>query len=173
MADTSPLLDPRDAASTPLTEMAEDGNPANFPSTVAGSMVFAVPVGETAPAPIGPGGAYEFTVTASPGERLSIVTMFIPSNDWFYSTGGANESIDLFDADGNPVSGVIADAMELWESGTELDEEPGVGLNQPQRGMGGDPEEAASVGVASLESRMKAPMIADGESVIQVTITPQ
>ena len=32
--------------------------------------------------PIGPGSAYEFVIQAVGGDKLSFVTMFIPSNDW-------------------------------------------------------------------------------------------
>ncbi len=47
--------------------------------------VFNTPVGASGPGPIGPGGAYEFSFNAKPGMRLSMITMFGQSNDWFYA----------------------------------------------------------------------------------------
>jgi len=41
--------------------------------------------GPVAPGRSPPGGAYEFTVTAKPGERLTIAMMFGQSNDLFYA----------------------------------------------------------------------------------------
>ena len=52
------------------------------------------PVGASGPGDIEPGGAFEFT--AKPGERLTIATMFVQSNDLFYAP--REEGIALFDA---------------------------------------------------------------------------
>ncbi|MEM6492458.1 MAG: spondin domain-containing protein, partial [Pseudomonadota bacterium] len=65
-------------------------------SDVASAGLFNTPEGASAPGPIGPGGAYTFTVTARPGDRLSFATMFIPSNDLFYAPGAdARLLVDL------------------------------------------------------------------------------
>ena len=55
-------------ASAGLESQAEDGNPAGLADALKASRhdghgVFNTPVGASAPAPIGPGGAYEFNVT--------------------------------------------------------------------------------------------------------------
>lgn len=171
-ASSSPLLLPSDAANAGLESVAEDGNPAEYPATVPGSAIFNTPVGADGPAPIGPGGAYEFTVTAIDGDKLDFVTMFIPSNDWFYTATDADDSIDLF-VSGQPFSGVVdASNISLWDAGTEFDEEPGTGPNQAQRQTGPNTGELdANTRVSSLTGR--------GQSVdlngpaIQVTITAQ
>jgi len=43
-----------------------------------------------------PGSAYEFSVTAKAGDRLSFATMFVQSNDLFYAPhqAGANSGAD-------------------------------------------------------------------------------
>lgn len=59
------------------------------------SGAFATPLGAMDPAAIGPGGAFEFTFEATEGDRVSIATMFVASNDLFYTPSGAG--ITLFD----------------------------------------------------------------------------
>ena len=62
------------------------------------SNVFNTPVGADAPGPAGPGAAYEFSITAYPGQYLTFATMFVHSNDWFFAPD--QDGIALFDADG-------------------------------------------------------------------------
>lgn len=127
-----------------LEAQAEDGNPGDLVKMLdarghngsEGSMlhgVFNTPVGANGPAPIGPGGAYEFTFSAKPGMRLSVITMFGQSNDWFYAPH--RQGIDLF-KNGKPISGDITSEFMLFDAGTEKDEEPGVGANQAPRQSG-------------------------------------
>ncbi|MEO0596808.1 MAG: spondin domain-containing protein [Chloroflexota bacterium] len=118
-----------------LEIVAEDGTPtilgeyatANY--EVAG--VSAIPSGAEEPGPALPGTSYTFTATAVPGESLSFVTMFVQSNDLFFAP--AESGIALFDEAGNPISGNVADQVLLWDAGTEVNEEPGVGENQAPR----------------------------------------
>ena len=169
-ADRNPLLDPRAPAGTSLEALAEDGDASGFPAEVPGSVVFNTPVGDDSPGPIFPGGSYQFSFSAAPGDRLAIATMFVQSNDWFYSTTDADDdSISLFE-NGQPVSGDVSDRLTLWETETELDEEPGTGPNQaprqpaPNTGI----DETGTVG--SLAGKGKSVEL-NGQ-VIRVTITP-
>lgn len=76
-----------------LEAIAEDGTPGDLATALGDqpgietSAAFDTPVGAAEAGPIGPGGAYEFTVTAAPGSNLSLVTMFVPSNDLFFAPG--------------------------------------------------------------------------------------
>lgn len=123
-----------------LEEIAEDGSPerlAESLSTAEGvshSGAFTTPVGAESPAPIGPGEAYEVTFEASMGDRLSFVTMFVPSNDLFFAPDP--EGMALFERDGDAVTGDVTDLVDLWDAGTEINEEPGLGENQVQRQRG-------------------------------------
>ncbi len=116
-----------------LEGVAEDGTPgvlANSLSTKASvriSDLFNTPVGASAPGPIGPGQSYKFTFTASQGESLSLATMFIQSNDWFYAFD--ESGIQLFQ-NGAAISGNVTSQIALYDSGTEIDEYPGAGLFQ-------------------------------------------
>ncbi len=103
--------------------------------TARTAQAFAVPVDGTDPAPAFPGEAYEATFTAAPGERVSFVTMFVQSNDWFFAF--APEGLELFD-DGAPITGDITDAAAVWDAGTEIDQEPGTGADQAPRQAGPD-----------------------------------
>jgi hypothetical protein len=84
---------------------------------------------------------YEFTVDARPGDRLSLASMIGQSNDGLIATGP--EGIALFDANNRPVTGNITAQLFLWDAGTEVNEEPGLGRNQGVRqgaSHAGDPE---------------------------------
>jgi len=171
-ADDSPLLLPRDAANAGLEAVAEDGNTAPYAEAVPGSIVFNTPVGASEPGPIGPGGSYEFTFQAVDGDKLDFVTMFIPSNDWFYTATDTDNSLDLF-ANGQPVSGeVVATDIAIWDAGTEDDEEPGTGANQVQRqgaANTGDPD--PDTRVSSLNGRGQS--VSLNGPVLRMTITAQ
>jgi len=167
----NPMLEPRNPASDAMEAMAEDGNASLFPTTVPGSVVFNTPVGASEPGPLFPGDYYSFSFRASQGDYLALATMFVQSNDWFYTTSDDNnDSIALFDENGEAISGDVSSAFTLWESGTEVDEEPGTGPNQAPRQAGPNTGAEEATGVASLASR-GIPVTLNG-SVIQVTITP-
>jgi hypothetical protein len=119
-----------------LEAQSEDGNPGMLAKSLEGSKgiksvaVFNTPVGASAPGPITPGAAYELTITAMRRDRLSITTMMGQSNDWFYAP--TEPGIELF-KNGKPVTGDITSQMLLWDAGTEVNEEPGIGPNQGPR----------------------------------------
>lgn len=175
----SPLLLPRNSANSALEAIAEDGNvapvndagePAGYPAIVPGSVVFNTPVDADGPGPATPGLAYEFTFTAVPGDKLGFVTMFVQSNDWFYTPTDADNSISLFNDDGTSVTGDVSGQVALWDAGTEIDEEPGSGPNQVLRQSGPNTGDAENGPVGSLTSQGKTVML--NGSVISVTITP-
>jgi hypothetical protein len=123
-------------ASAGLESQAEDGNPSGLAQALEAVRrdghhgVFHTPVGAGAPAPIGPGGAYEFTFDAAQGDVLTVFTMFGQSNDYFYSNA---KPVALFDSKGEPVNGDVTEAFALYDAGTEVNEEPGVGAAQAPR----------------------------------------
>ena len=102
-------------------------------------IVVFTPIGAAGPGPITPGAAYEFTFSAIAGDRLSLTTMMGQSNDWFYAP--AETGIDLFE-NGRGISGDITSQMVLWDAGTEVDQEPGIGSEQGPR------QKAPTTGVA-------------------------
>lgn len=80
---------------------------------------------------VGPGAMYSFTFNAGKGHYLSLATMFVQSNDLFYAP--AMDGIALYDGSGNPVTGDVTSMINLWDAGTEVNEEPGTGPNQAPR----------------------------------------
>jgi hypothetical protein len=161
-----------------LEAQAEDGNPgdvieqleARGHKGVQGEMlhgVFNTPVGARDPGPIGPGGVYEFTFTAKPGMRLSIITMFGQSNDWFYAP--RRQGVDLFN-NGKPLSGDITSEFMLFDAGTEKDEEPGVGANQAPRQK--TPNTGEAEGGKVHPAKASSFFTRNGE-LFRITITPQ
>jgi hypothetical protein len=120
-----------------LEQQAEDGNPAELVKSLenmhhSSSLhgVFNTPVGAMDPGPIGPGAAYEFTFTATPGMKLFIIQMFGQSNDLFYAN---DAGVELFNSQGKPIAGDITSKLVLWDAGTEVNQEPGLGLDQAPR----------------------------------------
>ena len=123
-------------ASVGLERQAEDGNPSILAKellTKVGSVnmgVFNKPVGSDKASPILPGGAFEFTFTATEGMKLNVVTMYGQSNDLFYAPA---QAIELFDKNGNPLKGDCTSAFQLWDAGTEVNQAPGIGSDQGPR----------------------------------------
>ena len=85
-----------------LEALAEDGPTGPLEKSLKGQPGIVhvgstdTPVGASSAGDIWPGQAFEFKVTAKPGERLTIATMFAQSNDLFYaspcSTPAASQS---------------------------------------------------------------------------------
>src|SRR4029077_8422371 len=73
----------------------------------------------------GPGDEFDITFTAGKKQSVSFAAMWGETNDWFFGTQAAG--ISLYDADGNPVSGDVTAQVTVWNAGTEIDQEPGVG----------------------------------------------
>jgi hypothetical protein len=155
-----------------LEAQSEDGDPSKLAQALKGAkgirsvVVYNNPVGAKAPGPITPGAAYETTISAHPGDKLSITLMMGQSNDWFYAP--AESGIELF-KDGKAISGDIAGELMLWDAGTEVDQEAGIGSDQGPR------QKAANTGKAEngvVRQVQDGKPYAVSSSVLRVTITP-
>jgi hypothetical protein len=96
--------------------------------------------------------------------------MFGQSNDLFYAP--KEEGIALFDASGKPVAGDITSQILLWDAGTEVNEEPGLGPNQAplQPAPNTGPAEHGVVRpINEVKDGFHYPTVAE---VLRVTITP-
>jgi hypothetical protein len=155
-----------------LETLAETGNPEPLAKALGGTGgiaalgAAAVPVGETAAGPIVPGKGYEFQIEATPGQTLSLAWMFGQSNDLFYSN---DRPIALFDAAGKPVKGEMTTQLSLWDAGTEVNEEPGLGPNQGPRQKTMDAGTPEKLAIAHVRDRFTYPRTGD---VLRLTITP-
>ncbi len=145
-----PVYEPGEStlSATGLEALAEDGNVRPMQSylekhpDVVESGIFYKPVGSETDGELWPGDVYEVRFSADPGDKLSIATMLMQSNDLIY--GPKDGRLDLFDDSGRPVSGDVSAMFELYDAGTEVNEDPkfgpNVGLNQ--KGMNtGRPED--------------------------------
>jgi hypothetical protein len=142
------------------------------------SGVYAVPVGKAGPGAIAPGEAFEFTFSAGQGHRLSFAMMLGASNDWVVAPEA--KGIELYEA-GAPISGDITSRLYLWDVGTEIDEEPGVGPHTgPNQSKSTDGPGAPDLNALVRRLQGKAPL-ANGQdftlpsmaSMIKATITPR
>lgn len=135
------------------------------------SGVFNTPVGDAGAGPATPGKMYEFTFNAGSKQHLSFATMLAATNDAFFAPDG--EGIALYDEEGNPLSGDITDQVYLWDAGTEVNEEPGVGPNTVSK------QSAANTGVDENGDVLKMENVTNGEAyaypavadLIKVTLT--
>jgi hypothetical protein len=157
-----------------LEAIAEDGDPKMLAkslqnqSGVLSSGAFDTAVGASKAGGIRPGQLFEFTVSASPGQKLSIATMFGQSNDWFYAPVGSG--ITLFDDQGTPKGGDVTAQMVLLNDGSEVDEEPGIGPNQGPRQKA--PNTGTDENGVVQKVNDQAPY-AETSKVMRVTIAPQ
>ncbi|HZE71501.1 MAG TPA: spondin domain-containing protein [Pyrinomonadaceae bacterium] len=171
----SPLFSEGKKASSGLEAQAEDGNPAGLVSALemmhhASSMhgIFNTPVGTKGPGPIGPGGTYEFSFNASPGTKLSMALMFGQSNDLFYAP--ETNGIALFDLKDMPLGGDVTSQITLWDAGTEVNQELGVGPDQAPR------QKAPNTGTAEngvVEHAKRVVFYTKTAELFRVTITPE
>ena len=120
-----------------LEMLAEDGDPTMLAASLHAqglqAGVFEKPVCADTPRPLGHLEFYEFEVTASPETPyLSFATMLVQSNDLFVAPAGSG--IPLFDVDDKPIGGqFVTNRLNLWDAGTEANEVPGEGDNQPRQ----------------------------------------
>lgn len=156
-----------------LQAQAEDGNPdmlvlvATHHAGVLTNGTFNVPVGASVPGPVTPGAAFEFQIMASPGAHLFVTFMFGQSNDLFF---GNDKGIDLFDKEGKPLSGDVTAQFGLWDAGTEVNEEPGVGPNQAPRQKSANTGMSEKKRVGPVNDGFTYPATAD---VLRITVTPE
>jgi hypothetical protein len=118
------------------------------------------------PGPITPGAAYEATISAVPGDRLSLTLMMGQSNDWFYAP--AESGIELF-KNGKAISGDISSQMMLWDAGTEVDQEAGIGSNQGPRQKGPNTGKAENGVVRTV---LDGKTYSNAAAVLRVVIKP-
>jgi hypothetical protein len=190
--ESNPMFTEGEAASIGLEALAEAGPPTGFQgedglvdelqaADVGGAGAYGRsatvedpndPMGEVPGAPpIAPDGAFEFEVTAEPGQRFTFASMYVPSNDVFVSP---ETGIEFYD-DGTPVSGRVTADFGLWDAGTEGNGQPGVDpTGAPAQANNGGARAGATEGVvARLSGINDAYEYADATDVVHVTVDPQ
>lgn len=111
-----------------LEELAEDG----INDTLFNNLLARRDVIEVGSFPdIFPGESVSFEFSASFGEAFNLASMFTESNDAFYAYN--DDGLSLFHPNGEPISGNFTQKIFLWDAGTELNEAPYTGSNQPAR----------------------------------------
>ena len=155
-----------------LEALAEDANPSALSSSlesdsdVSDTGVYDTPDGASSPGPIMPGQTFTFTVTAGPGDRLSFASMLGQSNDLFFAPSEAG--IDLFPG-GTALSGDATGMVLLWDAGTEVNQVPGIGVDQAPRQSGPDTGADENGNVRQVNDGFDYPEV---EDMIRVSITP-
>ncbi|MDN3669288.1 spondin domain-containing protein [Echinicola jeungdonensis] len=154
-----------------LEAIAEDGMPGMLANSLMSKVgvnesgAFTTPLGADSPSPIGPGGSYQFSFTARQGQRLSLVTMYVQSNDLIYAF--PDRGIALFE-NGEGLSGDLTGHISLYDAGTEINEEPGFGPNQAPRQSAPNTGPDENGNVRPVDDEYSYPVV---EEVIKVTVT--
>jgi hypothetical protein len=139
LGEGAALFEEGSLASDGLRRLAEDGDNTplarearSMPGVVAVGTFGATDEGTTyEESPIAPGDVVTFTIEAARGQRLAFASMFAQSNDTFLApVGGA---LALFDAEGALVAGDVTASLALFDAGSEVNEEPGIGPTQAPR----------------------------------------
>lgn len=113
-----------------LEALAEDGNPTPLHQSLGDSS------GTFGSSLINPGQTVSFEIIAVPGEELSIASKLAQSNDVFVSN---DQPVALFDSSDEPLPLINASAsLRLWDAGTEANQSPLQGPDQPPRQSGPD-----------------------------------
>ncbi|MEP5255978.1 MAG: spondin domain-containing protein [Winogradskyella arenosi] len=158
-----------------LEYIAEDGNTAVLADNLSAlegqisGAVFNTVDGGSGPGPLLPGNTYTFSFTAEAGNSLSFASMLAATNDVLFAT--QDTGIELFSADGTPLSGDITDEVYLWDAGTEVNEQPAIGPNTVTNQL------AADTGMVETEPVQLLSNVNDGydypsvNTVLKITIT--
>jgi hypothetical protein len=136
------------------------------PFAFSSSGAFNTPSGATGPGPLLQGSSYDFSFHAGPGAHLSFATMYVQSNDLFFAPDEAG--IALFDADGFAINGDVTDQVQLWDAGTEINQEPGIGADQAPRQAGANTGAPESGAVRLVDDGFTYGAVAD---LIQVSVS--
>ena len=88
------------------------------------------------------------------------------SNDWFYAPD--ESGIELF-KDGKAINGDITSQIILWNAGTEVDQEPGIGSDQGPRQKAPNTGKAENGVVQKVQDRKS---YSQASSVMRITVKP-
>ena len=153
-----------------LELLAEDGDPGTLQASLEGLdgvkqvIVFNTPEGGSGPAPLMGGQSYSIDFDAEEGDYVTFATMLIHTNDLFFAP--AERGMALF-SNGTALNGDVTDMIDLWDSGTEVNEYPGAGNSQPARG-GGNSGVDEGGNVRLEDDEFSYPSVAD---LLRVTIS--
>lgn len=100
------------------------------------SGVFDTPVGDLTAGPVTPGKTYKFTIDAGRKQKLYFASMLAATNDLFFAPDG--NGIPLYLENGTPITADVTSQVYLWDAGTELNEEPFLGLNTVSKQAAGN-----------------------------------
>jgi hypothetical protein len=159
-----------------LEALAEDGNPSGAAASlgaidrVSSHGVVSETDGTMESGPAAPGDSYTFTVTAYDGQALSFATMYVQSNDLFFSPD--RYGLPLFDM-AAPAMGNVTESVLLYDAGTEVNERPGTGPNQAPRQSGPNTGATENNPVKVIGETMDGFTYPNADAVVRVTVEPR
>jgi len=175
-AAKNPLFSEGEKASKGLEVLAETGKPESLLAEmkknpeVLQAGIFEIPIGAgvTTPTNASPGKIFEFSFKARPGTKLTFASMFIHSNDLFFSLPDSGTT--LFSAGEEPLKKDISDQIILFDAGSEINQEPGNGYNQPLKQQISDSGETENSIIKELNEVKDGFVYPELEKIIRVTI---
>lgn len=177
----NPMFESGELANVGTERIAEDGFPEEMLAILSAapnvslSGVLTAEGGPDAGPAFFAGESASFTFTAEPGDKLQLETMFVQSNDWFYSF--SDGGLELWDANG-AIDGDVTSRLTLYDAGTEMDTAPGTGPVSPPGGVQKPVQDPDATNVGDDESVVIQPAadrhnftIPQTSDVIQITIS--
>lgn len=153
----APLIDPGASAPAGIELLAEEGDPTQLFADLmdaeqegsVGTFGSRRPGENYAENPLSPGEAVEFSFWAEGDQALSFGAMFGASNDVLVGLGDG-DGVLIHELEVGETRD-ISSAVQLWDVGTERNEEPGVGASQPGQQMGVGAGEAEGGTVMAID----------------------
>ena len=162
------LFTEEQTATSGLELLAEDGDP-SVSVTELQNDDKVIQFEQLSQAAITPGASYSFTFKADPGNYLSFATMFVKSNDLFFAP--PQEGLALF-TEGTPLTGDMTAKIRIWDAGTEDNQVPGNGDQQPLGGtISGGTSDPTPLGVRDRATFNDGHALPEVEDLIKVTIS--
>ena len=169
-ASTASIFMEGGTASAGLELLAEDGDPSVWANELEAIDGVSAATFGTGPVMGGDSVSFDATPTMA-APVLSFGTMVIATNDAFFALPPSG--ITLVDASGTPrpaaeVQAEIRSRLAIWDAGTEIDQIPGFGPDQPQRG-------GADVGADDPNTMIRrhadsTNLLADISNIVEVTV---
>lgn len=122
--------------------------------------------------PTAPDNTLTYTFNAGQGHYFNFAMMFVESNDLFFAPDEGGIPLYTIEQDGSwtALTGDITSMIDLWDAGTEINEAPALGPNQPFRQEApdtGDDELGTVQRLSDIDDTFTYPAV---EELIKVTL---
>lgn len=156
-----------------LEELAEQGDPMPFLDTLSGDerVRFVQVLEPEAGGIFTPGAIARTTFEARTRDRLSLLSMVVPSHDWIYGFFNPGGGVALFDATLQPLEPNLDNDLRVFDAGTEVDAGlPGASPDQAPFQDSPTDGEASDGTVTLIDLDTVGVPILDTDDVVRISV---